>query len=293
MSRMFKSYENCFVLEQSKLNRLISVLREKYPDPPPREAYQVRHFDGTFQTVDSLDKVYGFYNSGKKQITELVIDLAPISSEGDSPDNRTARIEFAETPRSGKVSVTVSDPDHKWVEDAFAAIEEQVERCFKRGFMYSISANRGIPLLYIAVVAALLLLLVMAPRPLEKSMWLTNADIEEFSTQLEKSSTISQEQQLVILKRQLKNLRDSLQTPPFRFTWPALFVIIPILPAMTALIYLVGRCYPRSVFLWGDNEELYQVMMRRKDFVLKTFLASTAVSILAGLFLMGVDSYLR
>jgi hypothetical protein len=298
MAYIAKSYRNSFVLEQSKLNRLISILRERVTvaSHPPKETYQVRHADGTIVTVESLERLYEFHNSGKKQIEqlEIFVDIPP--SEGADSKHRGVTIEFTNEHGSGKASIFVVDPDPKWAAETFATIEEQVERSFKKGFMYTVSSQRVALLAALLSACITLLVLVNTPGPardLATTMWLTKADIIEIATDLEKSSTTSQEQQLVILKRQLSNVRQTLEKPPLRLTWPILLFVAPLLIIVVAFIYLVKRCYPPTVFLWGDTEEWYQNILRHRSYVWNTILASTAVSILSGLFVLGIDRYFR
>lgn len=298
MANIAKSYRSSFVLEQSKLNRLISILRERLTvsSHPPKETYQVRHADGTIVTIESLERLYEFHNSGKKQIEQLEINVDPQPSEDADSKYRGATIEFTNQRGSGNVSIIVADSNPKLAAETFATIEEQVERSFKNGFMYSLSSHFPLLILPILSVFAFLLLftlLLMPQGTRSTTMWLTKAEIDEIAIDLEKPSAIPQEQQLAILKRQLNNVRKSLETPRLRLTWPMIGVGVPVLIVIVAFIYLVKRCYPPTVFLWGDAEEWYQNILTHRSFVWNTILASTAVSILSGLFLMGVDSYFR
>lgn len=298
MANIYKSYRSAFVLEQSKLNRLVTILRERFTvsSIPPIETYQVRHADGTFITVETLERLYEFHNSGKKQIEHLEIHIESNLPKEDSSDPRAVTIEFDDLRNGGHAMIHVLNSDPRWTAEAFAAIEEQVERSFKKGFMYNLSAWSFTPLLAVLVstLGALLALIAYAPqRELATSMWLTKADIAELTTQLENKTTDPQGQQLAILQHQLKNIQRSHEEPRIRVTWPMLLILAPLLVIIAAFRYLLKHCYPTAVFLWGDTNEWYQTILRRRTYVWNAIIASLVIGIFSSLFGLGIDRYFR
>jgi hypothetical protein len=291
MSHILKSYSSAYVLEQTKLNRIAAVLEERFASSCEelKREYEIRHLDSTVINVDSVDRIYEFHNSGKKSIASLIIRVTSKS--------RIASLEFTTVRGSGEVTLLVGDEDPRWAADTFAAVEEQVERCLKGDAMYKTgNLFRGalIPLIFIPIMIGIIFTMLSDPsRNLSLKMWLTRGDIQQIAGEIDDSSKSLQEKQLGILKRQVQNLKDSLDQRPPKITWPIGFIVFPMLLVIICFLYLVKECYPQAVFLWGDAEEWYQTIIKRRNFVWTTILASTAVSIISGLFLMGIDSYLR
>lgn len=276
MSHIIKTYRSAYVLEQTKLNRLVAVLRERIAVPPDqlKEQYEIRHRDHTAVTVESLDRLYEFHNSGKKSIDSLVIQVS--RAIHDDEKERSAYLSFTTDDRSGAIQLMVVDDDPRWAADTFAAIEEQVERCLKADLMYTLASPLRIsiiPLLLISLlIAAFSVLLSDSSRDLSIRMWLAKSDIQQIAAEIDASPTFSQEQHLAIFKRQIKNLQSSMDRKAIRITWPIAFVAFPALLAIICFVYLINKCYPPTVFLWGDAEEWYQNIIKKRNYVWTTIL---------------------
>lgn len=298
MALISKHYLDCFTLEKSKLDRLVSLSREKLAGDSNKieEKYRVRHIDGTYLHVDSLDHLYRLHNSGRKQIEDLSVELSTQSNE--KPDETSlVELKFSGDRRWIGIDSVVMGSDSKWVSETFALLEEQVERCIKRGFMYipvpSSILRLALLVSLVVLIPIVLLLLYLPERNLAYHMWLSKTDIQEIAAELKTSPTISADQSLAILNRQIANLNSQLQDKPIKASWPIFFVIAPLLIILGAFAYLIRHCYPRAVFIWGDMEEWYQTIQRRKAFIWNTIFASTLLSVVSGLFLMGVDSFFK
>lgn len=296
MAHIHKFYTNPFVLEKSKLDRLVTLLRERFNSPSSdvHERYLVTHEDRTFIEVESLDALYQLHNSGRKRIKELRVWIIDKSKQ-TSDKERFAEVRFSDDEDRifPVIHSLVDDEDSKWASATFALVEEQVERCIKKGGMYAFIIPSQIwklllPLSLVFIVFAGTLI-YLPSRELANDMWLTKEDVEEIQSSLQTSSIISAEQHLTILKKQIMNLDSRLHNKPWKVTWPMLLIICPLLVVIGAIAYLVYRCYPAAVFLWGDMEEWYQGILKRRSIVWNTIILSTAVSVIAGLFLMGIE----
>jgi hypothetical protein len=299
MAHILKGFEGSFALERSKLDRLIAVLRDTCASPNLElmESFEVLLEDGTLVAVESVEQIYQLHNSGRKLIRDLKVG---VTGKPEKPDtlHRNIEVRFSETRRGdGDVSILITDPDSKWAAQAFALIEEQIERCFKKGFMYEFSANRSLRNLVFAFMLVLttipVLIFTIIQNDLRDHMWLTHTDLQEIQTELGDSVVMSQEQYLGIFKRQLKNLHLHLGTKSFTFSWPAGFVIAPILIVLALFIYLTRKCYPPVVFVWGDREEWYQRLLNRRALIWNSIFTSALVGIVTGLFLLGLESFVK
>jgi hypothetical protein len=296
MAFNLKYYRDPFVLEKSKLDRLTVLLREAIgPSPGLEEHYEIHHADGTLTFLETTDKVFQLDNSGKKLITSLKVRVASMSV--DAPQSlREVDVTFEENLNGAKTSISVLDPDPRWVASTFALLEEQVERCLKKDILHRLAASQPPAQIALLICSAILMvitiLLVDKRFELRNHMWLSPTDMAEIETQLSDPAPLTQDQYLAIVKRQLKNLRHPFSTRPFEFSWSRFFVFAPILIMSASLLYLILFCYPSAIFLWGDREGWHSNLLKRRAFVWNAILASTAISILSGLFVLGIQSSL-
>jgi hypothetical protein len=302
MAHIFKYYRNAFVLEQSKLNRIVSVLRERFTEPSfgQREKYEVRHADGTIKVVESLENLYqDSHNSGRKQIEVLEITFQSAVDKDFTSVVRNGEVKFSKEGDKPFVMVAVIDnADSRWAGETFAATEEQVERSFKKGFMYTLAIPTYSKAALLAVLFGITLGLatmkfIIPNRDLSENLWLTKAEVTELETTLQQSTVISPEVEADILRRQLHNIRKSLEPRSLYPKWTVLLIAVPILVVVCSFIYLVSRCYPAAVFLWGDSEEWYKSILKQRTFVWNTIIGSMAVGILSGMFLMGTEAFFK
>jgi hypothetical protein len=196
------------------------------------------------------------------------------------------------------VSVSDIEPDSRWATETFAAAEEQVERSFKKGIMYTLSHPTAWKVLLLAGLVGITLGMIMekvstSDRNLSGKMWLTKTDIAELEPDIASSSALSQEKQAEILKRQLKNIQQGFTAKPLSPKWPLLLVAVPVFVVLGSFIYLVSRCYPPGVFLWGDNEEWYKNLLRRRAYVWNTIIGSMAIGVLSGMLLLGAEGLFK
>ncbi len=295
MALNFKSYSDPFILEKSKLDRLATLLRETIdPSPNLEEHYEIHHADGTLTILESTDKVYQLDNSGKKLISSIKLRMASNSADATGTP-REVEVEFEEDLHGARTTLSVLGPDPRWVASTFALIEEQVERCLKKDILYGLASSRlsgrlsiFMPIAFLMVIA---LLLSTSGLELRNHMWLTTMDMAEIKTQLSDPTPLTQDQYLAIVKRQLKNIQRQSSTRAFQFSWPHFFILGPILVIVASLFYLVRFCYPSAIFLWGDREDWYSRLLKKRAFVWNAILASTTVGILTGLFVLGIQSF--
>jgi hypothetical protein len=67
----------------------------------------------------------------------------------------------------------------------------------------------------------------------------------------------------------------------------------PVLVIVGSLLYLIGKCYPSAVFLWGDVGEWYERLVGRRRAVWQLVVGATLIGILSNLFVFGLADYLR
>src|SRR5207253_3924961 len=96
------------------------------------------------------------------------------------------------------------------------------------------------------------------------SMWLRARDVERVEQILKQDRTITDEEMRDIATRQLRNVLEGSgkRTNQVGWTRQKAFVGIPLLTILVCAAYLVLRCYPSAVFLWGDEVERYNNMLQ-------------------------------
>ena len=102
-----------------------------------------------------------------------------------------------------------------------------------------------------------------------------------------------------LLEAETKQLEWSAEQPKstFRLTrllnLRNLFIVLPILIILGCVFYLLGWCYPRTVFLWGDFEAHYNDLISKKKAIWSLVILSLVFGIIGNLFVYGLSSYVR
>ena len=107
-------------------------------------------------------------------------------------------------------------------------------------------------------------------------MWLRLRDIDRVEQILKQDRTITDEEMREVATRQLSNVLEGQRTnQPGGWTRQKAFVGIPLLTILVCAVYLVQRCYPNAVFLWGDEVERYNRILQTRRIVWGIIIALT------------------
>jgi hypothetical protein len=74
--------------------------------------------------------------------------------------------------------------------------------------------------------------------------------------------------------------------------WRFWLVLSPVVIIAFAVFYLFKTCYPSAV-LWGDMEEWYGKLLRRRSIIWQVIVISMSVGILSNLFVFGLAGYFK
>jgi hypothetical protein len=66
---------------------------------------------------------------------------------------------------------------------------------------------------------------------------------------------------------------------------------LPAVLAVCCFSYLMWRCYPGAVFLWGDAEHRYETILARRRVLWQIVMASVVVEVGSNLFGLALSSY--
>ncbi|MFL6283088.1 MAG: hypothetical protein ACJ74Q_08080 [Pyrinomonadaceae bacterium] len=316
MRTIYKEYNSAFIVEKSKVNRLIGIVQEKLNEFGLQTSEQFEaHLSGhkTFET-NSLAEIFELDNSHRNRIKQLTVKCA-VNALGATIPEHQVRIDFdGELPTD--ISITIESQNTKWAMDTMSVAEEQVERTLQRGFMYKIR-RLDIPILIalLAVLFSIGLPLVLSlfsrsgdstEQPLTTSspmntMWLTESDLKELEAKLRDNQALTNDQAADVLTRQLKNIlaeqkskeqKARLSSASVFRDWRLLLLISPIIIILIAFIYLT-RCYPPAVFLWGDAEEWYQILVNRRRNIWSLIIGAMLIGIISNLFVFGLSGFVH
>jgi hypothetical protein len=291
MPAIYRARTDPFVLDSSKLTRLMNVIKEALaPLADPRaDSFLLFLSDYRHVDLDALDHVLALDNSTRARVQRLSILCGAGHNTDGSPRNAiTLAFEGTNRPRH-MIRISVEGESTKWVSNTFSVVEEQVERTFNSSFWARMIADPKAHVIMVALAGLTLgLLTVGIPYLLEsqlwKSMWLTSDDLRELSQTpgilLGDGSVLPSE----LLKRQLVNLAAEQDRSRFQLfqDWRVYVVLLPFFIMAGSLVYLT-RLYPPAVFLWGDAEEWYRGIQRRRDILWNVVIGSLLLGFVTNL----------
>lgn len=304
MKVLSKVYSSPFIAEKTKITRLLKVIQDKLSEHTGQvaEHFELRFHDGkTFET-GSPDDVFGLDNSARNPIRRLVISCSTTPAGAAHPAHK-AEIDFDGLATKTKIAATVLSDSIKWATESLDVIEEQVERTLQSGIMPKLSATLGdiiiswiVGVLFLTATLGVLLA-PSTPSKVADTMWLTENDLRELSTTLERKPNLTSQEAAEVLTRQIRNLTAG-QKPhsnpiAWLFSWRLLLVLPPLIIISVAFSYLVLKCYPRAVFPWGDCGELYGTLVSRRKTVWQVIIGALLIGMVGNLFVLGVGTFLQ
>src|SRR5262245_36974910 len=137
MISMHKEYHQAFLLEPTKLRRLIDKIHERLGDHQntvPVDTFNVFLTGDRREETTTLDQVLALDNSRKRKITRLEIECSASGPGAARPDHEV-HIGFARPTPSGQagggapiVAISVRSAAAGWASRTLAEVEEQIER---------------------------------------------------------------------------------------------------------------------------------------------------------------------
>ncbi len=321
------SFRTAYVLDESKLTRLIDVIDDEYKALQERSeddldySLQFKIWKGTRSSIQlsSLDEVLGQDNPVRNRISRLFIK--------GSLGTNIIEIDFQDAgklSREDNLYLTVVGEDARWVRSVTSTVEEQLERSFVNSIFYWLNIRRQhldarrrdsrvfflvIQFVLAATFASLISTILFRgeTRPTSTTMWLTEDQLTEYSRQLSEVETDEeklslllqiQNQQITNLARQPQVSEESsvLLTTIRNFRpqlWPSILILLPLLLILSVFVYLLRYCYPIAVFAWGDCKDWYKGVEERRKSLWSVVIISMAIGIISNLFVFGISPFLN
>jgi hypothetical protein len=286
MKQIHKDYPRPFLLEKTKLDRLLDIIHGllgEHQNTTKHDDFEVFLSGERREETTSVDEVLKVDNSRKSKIERLLITCSA-STEGATRSEHAIQVDFDGRTAKTKVIVSIRSDDAGWSDRALSEVEEQVERTSLQDVPHRIAL-----ILLVSSLAIFLLLLLFSSLHLHPTygqadvMWLREGDVNRIEQILKQNRTITDEERREITTMQLRNVLN-IDTNSQLSGWTVrrkVFVGVPLLFVLVCAGYLVAACYPRAVFLWGDEVERYNKVLQTRRIVW---------SIIIGVIVVGVSS---
>jgi hypothetical protein len=256
------------------------------------------------EELTSIDDVLELENSRKHRITRLVATSTASTAGAPRPEHEI-QVDFEgpkaiitnEADKTARVvAISIRSDQRAWASRALSEVEEQLER--------TVQYTRKPVLALVGLLAAMLILFVaqlpsIHVKPtLEEvgpTMWLQESDLDRIEAIVRQQRPITDQELREVVTMQLRNVLNA-QRPgrPARKsnTRQLLVIAIPLTVVASCIIALLSTCYPKAVFLWGDEVERYASTLQRRRILWGVVVAITLVGLLSRLLFEGVAAWL-
>jgi len=299
MINVHKEYHQAFLLEPTKLSRIVDAIHERLEDHEgtmQHDTFEVFLTGNQREEMTTLSQVLALDNSRKHKIMRLIVTCSAGSRTAPRPEHEV-QVDFARMqPNSSGgssqvVAIGVRSDAAGWATRALSEVEEQVERTW-------LHHVRPVVALVGLLVVALLLLAsrFVSFEPIMSATWWLNAsDLDRVQSMLAQQRTLTDDELREISTRQLRNIvaahrgsRQSQGTQASR----TLFLVVPLLVVVLCTAILLLTCYPRKVFLWGDEVERYASTVQRRKAKWSIIAGVTVVGVSSSFFFEGLSAWL-
>jgi hypothetical protein len=303
MKHIHKEYQQPFLLEPTKLNRVAGKIHERLADHTNstlHDRFEVFLTGSRREEMTTVDDVLALDNSRKHKIERLVIVCSASTPRAARPEHEV-QIDFgypkpsSTTPNSNTklVAVSVRSDDNGWASRTLSEVEEQAERTWMH---YSWPIGSLIVLIILLLAVLLFLTFPLIPFRAEtnpNTLWLMSSDVDRIHAMLGEHSTLTDENLREIVTMQVRNVfgppRPLRSAPPNQVT-RTVFLGLPLLVVFVCALVLT-RCYPSAVFLWGDEVERYTNTVQRRKIIWNIIVGVTVMGVLSKFLFEGLSSY--
>lgn len=216
MDVTWKEYQKSFLLEPTKLERLLAVMHERLQDPSRttlRDHFQVFMKANRCDELSSLEEVLAIENSKKYKIERLrILSVAPSSNhtEGDyeiEVDFGIERIPKSNPSNKNPVKMVVIEArsnSPSWNRQTLSQVEEQVERTW---------LSRTASIVALAAIVSLIVLFFLLQLELRATgsdwanrMWLDNETLDYIQQVDNENRALTETELRQITTQQFRNV---------------------------------------------------------------------------------------
>jgi hypothetical protein len=300
MNEIHKEYASPFLLEPTKLNRIIDKMHERLRDHDPTmklDKFDVFLSGNQHQQLHTIDEVLALDNSRKQRIDRFIVCCSGGRKVAARHDDEI-QVGFGAqviigTSTSKVISIRVRSDDTAWANRVLYELEEQIERT-------RLSYTQPLLLLLGLVLVGLIFLLSLTSRlefrwNYSSTMWLREAELDRVEQMVGNGRTLTNEDVREIETMQLRNLLElnrPKQSSHAGWGRQSLLIGVPFLFMVACSLWLLLTCYPTAVFSWGDGEARYSAILQRRKVLWGVLISVFVVGILSNFFSAGVASWL-
>lgn len=293
-----KSFFSVFILEKSKLSKLLTVINNKYQSIglEPLSRYEIILENEKQILLNDIEHVFSLDNTIKNPV-----EIFKIIFEGSQGD-MYLNCYITYKRKKNNIVVNIESSNIKWCNELFADIEEQIERTFDKNLIYSIKSLSGfiMGLLYLVIFLSISFLFLSSYEPIagQKEFFLTESNINEIMKDSKSADSIEDKIDIIykIKTYQLANLTTKKSYYKIiiqQFNIGLFFILFPLIFIMSCSFYLMKYCYPGSIFIWGDFEDYYNKIIHRRKFTSNTIIIALIIGIIANLFVFGLSKFIK
>ncbi len=219
MNQIHKEYGHSFVLEPTKLTRLVDTMHERLGDRNSsglHDVFEVFFNGDRHEELTSLDQVLSLDNSRREKIKRLVIQCSTAHLSAERPEHEVT-VDFAgpsistTTGNTARVvAISVRSDATGWASRTLSEVEEQIERT------WSHHVPAMLLLVGLLVIAGLILasqFLTVRVAPASQGMWLSDSDLGRVEVMLREHPTLTDQDLRQVLSMQLRNVLADRRPP--------------------------------------------------------------------------------
>lgn len=291
-----KRYRSAFVVEESKVTRLLGVIKESIPQEGLLYEESLDAYLSGAKTVEAktVQEIMALDNSERSKVKRLVIRCEAKPNVKDDAAH-FVRVDF-DGELLGDVAITVVSDEGRIASNVVSVAEEQIERMLDRGLIQRLLTNRevrlAVPLMLAGMITvAMLTVPARVASRLSKTMWLAPSDLADIEPMIRGTKAIVPDQATDILTRQLRNVIAQQSASPFSSLadWRVIVLLVPVMILLGAFVTL-SFCYPRAVFLWGDAAEKSRRLLARRRWIWNVVVATLVLGLIANMAVFALGS---
>ncbi len=299
MNEIHKEYPRPFLLERTKLNRIIDKMHERLQDHTPTmklDKFDIFLSGNRHQHLDTIDQVLALDNSRKQPIQRFMICCSGGRKVAARHEDEI-QVDFGAKMTIGSgtnkvISIKVRSDDTAWANKVLYEMEEQIERTW-------LAYTQPILMLFVLLLIGLIFFLVQLTSRMEfrdytRSMWLRESNLDRIEQIVGNGRTATDEDVREIQTLQLRNLLElnrPKQSLPAGWGRRLVFIGVPVFFIIACAFWLLVTCYPTAVFGWGDGEARYAAILQRRKVLWGFLFTLTLGGILSSFFSAGIASW--
>jgi len=278
------------------LARILNILEQRCREVqvPFTPRYQATHLDERVVVVNTVEDLLQLDNTIKNPITQLIIG-DDFFFRGD--EQFQYQIKYSNSP-TNNISINISGPNSKFANQAYAEVEEQVERTLLRNWFYRSFNSERSPFLYLFAyivsfigVTIAVLAILNGPNPTRNII--ASTDKTSLLAQANQAKTLDDKINFLFEYNVYQLSHTDTKRPALEMqsllNLRNLFIALPILIGIGGAIYAIKYCYPRAVFLWGDYELHYQNLVSRRRTIWNVVIGALLIGIIVNLFTLAIS----